>query len=238
MLQLQKSQPRRKKWPLLITLLLVLISLILLLMWKFELLPHRYYSAEEFGITTLLAATDFNQNGVDDYTDIMLGALQDAENKPRYNGQYWETGYPPDNIGVCTDVVWRAFKNAGYSLRSMVDNDIAARPEAYSISAPDSNIDFRRVSNLHVFFKQYAIALTLDFREIEQWQPGDIVIFRDDAHIGIVSALRNRDGVPYLLHNGGQSARIDNYLPSAEITGHYRFDASLLPQSMLVPWLE
>lgn len=32
-----------------------------------------------------------------------------------------EGGYPPDNIGVCIDVVWRAFANAGYSLKDMVD---------------------------------------------------------------------------------------------------------------------
>ena len=31
---------------------------------------------------------------------------------------------PPDTEGVCTDVIWRAFKNAGYSLKDMVDEDI------------------------------------------------------------------------------------------------------------------
>ena len=57
----------------------------------------------------------------------MFGARKDAEIHPRYNGAYYDGGYPPDDIGVCTDVIWRAFKNAGYNLKDMVDNDISKR---------------------------------------------------------------------------------------------------------------
>ena len=70
------------------------------------------------------SSVDFNSNGIDDYTDILNGARIDAVNKPTYDDSYWEGGYPPDNIGVCTDVVWRAFKHAGYNLREMVDKDV------------------------------------------------------------------------------------------------------------------
>ena len=205
----------------------------------YNLIPRITYKADHFGIETIKSEVDFNENGVDDYTDIMLGARMDAKNHPKYDSRYWPEGYPPDDIGVCTDVVWRAFKNAGYSLRDMVDMDIQMRPEAYkNIEVRDYNIDFRRVVNLRVFFENYAQKLTLDITEIEQWQPGDIVIFGNDKHIGIVSDKRNRDGIPYVIHNGGQPNREEDYFKRGEVTGHYRFDASRISENDLKIWQE
>lgn len=211
----------------------------LYLMNYYNLLPEKVYSAEDFGIETVYSKTDFNDNGKDDYTDILLGARKDAENHPTYDGSYQAGGYPPDNIGVCTDVVWRAFKEAGYSLREMVDRDIALRPDDYfAVEKRDKNIDFRRVKNLRVFFDKYAVELTCDINEIAEWQPGDIVIFKDNKHIGIVSDKRNSDGQCYIIHNGGQPNREEDYLKRSEVTGHYRFDASLIDENVLVEWKE
>ncbi len=204
-----------------------------------NLLPQRVYYAEDFDIKTVYSTVDYNNNGVDDYSDIVLGARKDAQNHPKYDGAYQSGGYPPDNIGVCTDVVWRAFKNAGYSLRDMVDRDISNRPDAYTnVEKPDSNIDFRRVKNLRVFFKEYAIPLTIDINKTEEWQPGDIVIFGADKHIGIVSDKRNKKGQPFIIHNGGQPNREEDFLSKSEVTGHYRFDASLIDSEVLSPWIE
>ncbi len=198
---------------------------------------RKTYTAEDFGIDTILSSVDYNGNGTDDYTDILLGARKDAENHPTYDGSYHAGGYPPDNIGVCTDVVWRAFKNAGYSLRDMVDKDIKARPDAYpKVTNPDSNIDFRRVRNLRIFFDTYAISLTLDINEIAEWQPGDIIIFGNDKHIGIISDKRNRNGQPYVIHNGGQRNREEDYLGKSTVTGHYRFDTSKINDEVLAQW--
>ena len=123
-------------------------------------LNQTYYTAEDFHIPTIKSKIDANNNGIDDYTDILLGARIDAENHPTYNGKYWDNGYPPSDIGVCTDVIWRAFKNAGYNLRAMIDQDIKTSNEQdYHIKTPDSNIDFRRVGNLYVFFHKYAESL-------------------------------------------------------------------------------
>jgi len=203
-----------------------------------NLLPQKSYTAEKFGIKTVKSSMDFNGNGVDDYTDILLGARQDAVNHPTYNGQYYAGGYPPDHIGVCTDVVWRAFKRAGYCLRDMVDNDVKSRPKAYTyITARDKNIDFRRVVNLKVFFEKYATSLTLNPNEIAEWQPGDLVIF-EDSHIGVASDKRNKDGQVYLIHNTGQPNREENALTRMKITGHYRFDASQIDKDVLVTWHE
>ena len=98
------------------------------------------------------------------------------------------------------------------------------------------NIDFRRVRNLRIFFEEYAISLTLDINEIAEWQPGDIVIFENDKHIGIISDKRNKDGQPYVIHNGGQPNREEDYLSKSAVTGHYRFDASKIDEGILVKW--
>lgn len=202
---------------------------------------NKRLTGEDFGIETVHSPVDFNNNGVDDYTDILQGAKADAKRCPRYDGTYCAGGYPPDDVGVCTDVVWRALKQAGYSLRNMVDEDITRRPWAYSaVNAQDWNIDFRRVKNLRVFFDEYAQVLTNDIEKIEEWQPGDIVIFGDDRHIGVVSDRRNEAGHAYILHNSGQPDREQDYLgtETATVAAHYRFDASNLPDWLKIPWTD
>lgn len=198
---------------------------------------REYYTAEDFGIETVHGSVDYNKNGRDDYADFVIGARRDAENKPVYDDSYFEDGYPPDDIGVCADVIWRAFKEAGYSLRDMIDRDIENNLIAYSsIVKPDSAIDFRRVRNLKVFFSRHAISLTTDIDEIGEWQPGDIVIFGNNTHIGIVSDRRNADGRPFIIHNGGQEKREEDYLGKEKVTSHYRFDASKIDEAVLCPW--
>lgn len=200
--------------------------------------PQIYYSAAHFGIATLHSSTDFNHNGVDDYADIVLGARKDAKNRPRYDGSYQPGGYPPDNIGVCTDVIWRAFKQAGYSLKDMVDQDMATHPDLYPQEpVPDPNINFRRVPNLKVFFERHAMPLTTDTAQIAEWQPGDIVTF-GTRHIGIISDRRNADGIPFIIHNAGQPRREEDALTrfGTPISGHYRFDASQLSAAVLATY--
>ena len=149
----------------------------------YNIIPKQQYSAADFGIETIKSTVDFNDNGIDDFSDILKGAKDEAARRPKYDGSYFDGGYPPDDIGVCTDLVWRAFKQAGYDLKAMVDKDIEQDPNSYPhITEPDPNIDFRRVSTLRVFFKKYAQSLTIDADEIDKWQPGDIVIY-NNKHI-------------------------------------------------------
>lgn len=185
------------------------------------------YYANDFDIETVISKTDFDNDGIDDYTDILQGAKIEVENKPTYKSAYYSGGYPPDNEGVCTDVIWRALKNAGYLLKDMVDEDIKNNVDKYPRvdGKPDSNIDFRRVPNLKVYFERNQINLTTDLSKIEEWQPGDIVVF-GSSHIGIISDKRNKKGIPYLLHNGGQPLReediLEVYNKYEPIIGHYR----------------
>lgn len=182
-------------------------------------LPDRY-GAE---IPQVHSSVDKDNDGIDDQTDILQGALDYVESRPKYKSKYYQTGYPNDGYGVCTDVVAFALKNAGYDLMTLVQQDIQANPADYDIDEPDQNIDFRRVKNLRVYFSHSAISLTTDISAIEEWQGGDIVIFKN--HIGIVSDRRNENGVPYVIHHNDPWQRTyeeDILEDRDDIVGHYR----------------
>lgn len=185
--------------------------------------------------------TDFNGNGKDDYADIVAGARKDAEAKPTYDDGYYQGGYPPDDRGACTDLVWRAFREAGYDLKAMVDADIAAHPADYAAVSPnpDPNIDFRRTGVLDVFFSKYGQTLTTDTTDRAAWQGGDIVVFEHTRHIGVISDRRDASGTTYVLHNMAQNQRENDYFAFRKhmaVTGHYRFDASKVPTDVLRAW--
>ncbi len=113
---------------------------------------------------------------------------------------------------------------AGYDLMQLVNEDIQNHPEDYDIQEPDSNIDFRRVKNLQVFFANNAESLTTDASKTEEWQGGDIVIFQ--KHIGIVSDRRNKNGVSYVIHHNDpwqKSYEQDILEKRDDIVGHYRW---------------
>lgn len=177
-------------------------------------------------ITQVHSSTDRDGDGVDDQQDILDGAISYVNTHPQYRSRYYDTGYPDDGYGVCTDVIANALKAAGYDLRELVAEDIADNPDNYDIREPDRNIDFRRVKNLQVFFGNHAVSLTTDVSAIRKWQGGDIVIFRN--HIGIVSDRRNKNGVPYVIHhsNPWQIAYEQDVLERRQdIVGYYRIGA-------------
>ena len=215
-----------------LTLIVIFIIIYFIILGYFVYQNNKItYTAEDFGIETVVSKADYDNDGIDDYTDILQGAKIDAENKPTYKSAYYSGGYPPDNEGVCTDVIWRALKNAGYTLKDIVDKDIKENTDKYPrvSGKPDPNIDFRRVPNLKVYFERNHIVLTNDLSQIEQWQPGDIVVF-GSTHIGIISDKRNAKGIPYLIHNGGQPIREEDFLETYDkyepISGHYRLKES------------
>ncbi|MDD2361786.1 MAG: DUF1287 domain-containing protein [Oscillospiraceae bacterium] len=193
-------------------------------LFYFNIIPRKIYTAEDFGIETVKSEFDNDDDGLDDYTDILLSAREYIKTKPKYKSAYYEGGYPPQGEGVCTDVIWQALKGAGYSLKDLVDFDILYNTEVYPgvNMKPDSNIDFRRVRNLLVFLNRKAESLTLETDKIAEWQPGDIVVF--EGHIAIVSDKRNKKGVPYILHNGGQPVLEEDAMSRYSIVGHFRWN--------------
>ena len=185
--------------------------------------PVKAKENRDFGIESFKSSVDKDGDGIDDQTDILEGARAYIQTSPIYKSKYYKTGYPDDHYGVCTDVVANALVNAGYDLRELVDQDIVANPGDYGIEKPDSCIDFRRVKNLKVYFKHTAVPLTTDVSKIEEWQGGDIIIFKQ--HIGIVSDKRNKNGVPYVIHHNDpyqKSYEEDILEKRHDIVAHYR----------------
>ena len=141
---------------------------------------------------------------MDDWTGGGGGGAGLAAPPPPHRQGHARGGAPPGRWGGGPPVVRRALlRGGGVELEALVDADIAACPEAYPhITTPDPNIDFRRVNTLDTFFRRHAQVLTCDLSDGQQWQPGDIVVFGDRAHIGLCSDRRNRQGIPFLIHHG------------------------------------
>jgi uncharacterized protein YijF (DUF1287 family) len=188
---------------------------------------------KECFVPTVIPDQDQNNNGIPDSMDLVYGARAEVTGRTRYDSSYYKDGYPPEGRGSEADVIWRAFRAAGYNLKYMVDADIYAVPFTYDFTeyGTDLNMDFRRVTNLSVFFQHRALMLTRDVRpgdasNLVQWQPGDIVVFgAPTEHLGIISDRRRKDGVPLVIHNAGPWATEGDYLLrwSSKIVYHFRF---------------
>ena len=157
----------------------VLIIAALYVLYCFNYIPHKKYTNADFNIEAYKSNIDKDNDGIDDQTDILNNANNYIKTNPKYKSKYYNTGYPDDEYGVCTDVVAFALKDAGYDLMVLVNEDIKNNKELYDIDAVDKNIDFRRVKNLKVYFDNNAISLTTEINEIEEWQGGDIVVLKN-----------------------------------------------------------
>ncbi len=175
----------------------------------------------------LSSPLDADGDGVDDWHDMVRGARDYIATQPVYNAYgYYLGGYPDDDTGVCTDVIWQAFRAAGYDLKALVDADVEAHPEWYGgIEWPEPDIDFRRVVNLDDFFAHHALSLTCSLDEPAEWQPGDIVVFGDREHIAVCSDHRRIDGIPWIIHHGSEEegAAEVNAMNRHPIWAHYRW---------------
>jgi len=123
----------------------------------------------------------------------------------------------------------RAYRHAGVDLQVLVNEDMkrdfASYPQLWGLSAPDPNIDHRRVPNLAAYFARNGARLDVTSSAVD-YRPGDIVTWRLTSgvpHIGLVSD-RSKDGRPLMIHNIGAGAQVEDMLFASEITGHYRYD--------------
>lgn len=155
---------------------------------------------------------DQDGDGIPDAVDILRGAKKAAANRAVYRSVYREIPYPngdvPRDEGVCTDVVVRALRNAGFDLQRLLAEDIAAHPGRYPmVKKPDPHIDHRRVRTLLPFFRAHFRPLPTDPRDTAApYLPGDICFldtFGDSApeHVGVVSDRLGRSGLPLLVNN-------------------------------------
>ena len=150
-----------------------------------------------------------------------------------YDQDYRRIPYPngdvPQQTGVCTDVIVRAYRRFGVDLQVLVHEDMkiswAKYPKLWGLTHPDANIDHRRVPNLATFVGMHGQKMPPG-RNPAAYLPGDIVTWRLESgvpHIGLVSDRRSYSGVPLIIHNIGSGTREEDILFSFEITGHYRY---------------
>lgn len=147
-----------------------------------------------------------------------------------YDPAYVRLAYPggdvPQDRGVCTDVVIRAYRVAfGLDLQRLVHEDMsrafAAYPKTWGLRRPDRNIDHRRVPNLETFLSRKGAALPL----AAPWQAGDLVTQRlpgNLPHIVIVSGGRSALGEPLVVHNIGAGTRVEPIYAGARNSGRFR----------------
>ena len=212
----------RKREILIITLIILMLCVVYFL-YELNVIPHSEYTNDDFDIKTYVSLIDKDNDGIDDQTDIINNTRKYIKTNPKYKSKYYANGYPDDEYGVCTDVVAFSLKDAGYDLMELVYNHIVENKELYNIDVVDKKIDFRRVLNLNIYFKDTAINLTTDINKINEWHGGDIVVFK--KHIGIVSDKRNKNGIPFVIHHANpyQIRYEEDILENMkDIIGHYR----------------
>ena len=161
---------------------------------------------------------DKDNDGIDDYSDILEGAKKFIKDEPKYKSKYYDGGYPTDEYRVCTDLIWYALDNAGYDFKTLIDEDIKKNKEAYDSDVGDTNIDFRRVRNIKVYLDRNVGSLSL----YKDFNPGDIVVYKN--HIAIVSDKVNKRKENYIIHQHAFYNYEDDGLFRDEIIGHYRWE--------------
>ncbi|MBA3455902.1 MAG: DUF1287 domain-containing protein [Deltaproteobacteria bacterium] len=157
---------------------------------------------------------DADRDGIPDALDILIGAKKTVLNADAYTEGYVTIPFPlgdvPREMGVCTDVVIRAVRNAGVDLQKALYDDIKRAPKAYPMVKGRANphIDQRRVKTLLPYFVRHWEAHTPRFDDPEDpLRPGD-VIFMDTFpskagpdHIGILSDRLDDQGLPLVINN-------------------------------------
>ncbi|MDD5658485.1 MAG: DUF1287 domain-containing protein [Actinomycetota bacterium] len=243
---------------LIIVLLILLITFVVILStgdftFKKKYLPSTALSKmlprfRLIDLDELPVRTDKNNNSNNDSKDILIGAKKQLEIKAKNifaegsnEPNYYKGGDPPPEWALNTDIIARAFKEAGFDLRTIINEDIANNFEEYPVKAiwnqnvPDIDIDYRRIQNMEVFFKRNAAGLTsifdaADDENLSTWLPGDVVFFDMDKdgysdNVGIVSDSTTRNGSPKIIYNyidPGFTTE-ENILGNKVITGHYRY---------------
>jgi len=212
-----------------------------------ESLPRfRLIDMNSLGITG-----DYDNDGINDQEDILLGAkkqlIHPAVNifsKSDDEPNYYAGGDPPSDLAISTDIIARAFLEAGFILKDLVYEDIKNNFDKYPLrknwgqTICDPNIDYRRIQNLEIFFNRNALSLGIIFNEkipenLYSWFPGDIVFYDMNGDgftdcVSIISDSTTRTGVPRIIYNyiePGYTTE-ENIIKERVITGHYRYPDS------------
>jgi hypothetical protein len=166
-------------------------------------------------------------------TRLVHAALDRTHQVVRYDPAYVRLDYPggdvPADTGVCTDEVIRSYRKLGFDLQKLVHEDMkrhfTAYPRIWGLSAPDKNIDHRRVPNLQMFFKRQEASLPVT-QNGSDYLPGDLItctVAGKLPHIALVVPAPDGGTTPWIVHNIGQGPQCENRLFEFPLTGHYRW---------------
>jgi uncharacterized protein len=174
-------------------------------------------------------------NAQDDfYSQLVSASLDLTKQNVKYDPGYFSIPYPngdiPNDKGVCTDVIIRAYRKLGIDLQKEVHADMKANfsvyPKNWGLSHTDTNIDHRRVPNLMTFFSRKGTTLPITNKP-EDYHPGDIVCWDlggGITHIGIVVNRKSSIDDRYqVVHNIGAGQVLEDCLFRFRIIGHYRY---------------
>jgi len=199
---------------------------------------NRFKSTHIFLLIFCFFSPGFKQSA-SFFESLAQSAVAQTKLKVNYVADYVRIKYPngdvPENTGVCTDLVIRAYRGLGIDLQKEVHEDMVKRfkdyPRLWKLKGPDSNIDHRRVPNLMTFFDHRNARLKIS-TEASDYKPGDLVTWNLQnknsvsgiTHIGVVTDQKTPDGNRYLIaHNIGAGNQLEDMLFSFIIIGHYRF---------------
>ena len=164
---------------------------------------------------------------------LVAAAVEQTRHQVTYDGSYRVIPYPngdvPANIGVCTDVIIRAYRAVHIDLQRLVHEDMrsafSSYPSLWGLKRPDRNIDHRRVPNLQTFFRRQG-AQRPGSSNGADYQAGDVVTWMlpgNLPHIGVVSSTRASSGRLMMVHNIGRGPQLEDVLFNYDVTGHYRY---------------
>jgi uncharacterized protein YijF (DUF1287 family) len=162
-------------------------------------------------------AHDRDDDGIPDPLDLLIGARKTVLNADAYTTEaegYIAMAYPmgdvPRTIGVCTDVIIRAVRNAGIDIQKELHEDIRRARAAYPMvkGSGDANIDQRRVGTLLPYFRRRWESHTARLDDpSDPLRPGDIILMdtfpnrSGPDHIGILSDRLDDQGLPLVINN-------------------------------------
>ena len=140
---------KRLKRTVIFVFTIVIFCIITLILMNKYVLQKEYYSASDFKIKTIYSKIDYNKNGIDDYSDILLGARKNLNKS-----------VPEEEFVI------NSFKYAGYNIKKMVVLDWY-----------DNDLD--TLENFKKYLGRNTKKLTNNINKIKEFQPGDILLFDD-----------------------------------------------------------
>jgi uncharacterized protein YijF (DUF1287 family) len=194
-------------------------------------------SVRELAAGAIPPPGDADKDGIPDPLDVLIGGKKTVLDAAPYGGGYTQIDYPNGDIprgqGVCTDVIIRAGRNAGFDLQAALQDDLRGARRAYPmVKRPNANIDHRRVKTILPYFLRH-----WDRRKVEldaaddPLRPGDVVFFDTfpskpgPDHIGIVSDSIGPSGMPMVINSwtdGFRTSEMD-LLSFVPVTHRFRF---------------